>query len=408
MKKINFYAKKCASCLLLSLSLAACREDGAVSTLKEDKIFSLDYGTFEDELNVFNLNQANQINTSVAMRDGFFFIANGESKKIMEMNSYGDLLSLYYNEEANPRPSFSNSADVVSTTRKATAYPFNEISSIAVDSRKRLYVVDKFPVERQELDEKDETVLSQIVLRFNEDVSFADYLGQQGPGGTPFPLIRSIYVTDDNELVVVSFRKSGCEVFWFNADGYLLFKVPISRDNIPDPHGTKAAERFVTLEYVIPSYEGRILYLKADYSSSHMEGKIASQSSIDYDESLLFALNVETGTYSEPIIIPPYRESTVEGFGSEVHNIPYDFIGITDNGWMFFMVANEGGYDIQMVQASGTRILKRHLAMDRKKILYTAFNLSNAGILSSLNILGDKAQMSWWRTDSLIQAVIKN
>ena len=139
-----------------------------------------------------------------------------------------------------------------------------------------------------------------------------------------------------------------------------------------------------------------------------MEGKIASQSGIDYDESLLFALDVESGTYSEPIIIPPYRESTVEGFGTEVHNIPYDFIGITDNGWMFFMVANEGGYDIQMVQASGSRILNRHLAMDRKKILYTAFNLSNTGILSSLNILGDKAQMSWWRTDSLIQAVIKN
>ncbi|MBR3548926.1 MAG: hypothetical protein IKN90_02500 [Treponema sp.] len=408
MKKNIFFVKKCAACLFLCSLLASCGENGAVSTLKEDKIFSLDYGTFEDELNVFNLNQANQINTSVAMRDGFFFIANGEAKKIMEMNSYGDLLSLYYNEEANPRPSFSNSADVVSTTRKATAYPFNEISSIAVDSQKRLYVVDKFPVERQELDEKDDSVLSQIVLRFNEDGSFADYLGQQGPGGTPFPLIKSIYVTDSNELVVVCIKKSGCEVFWFNADGYLLFKVPLSRENIPDPHSGKAVERFVTLENVIPSYDGRILYLKADYSSSHMEGKISSLAGIDYDESLLFALDVETGKYSEPIIIPPYRESTVEGFGSEVHNIPYDFIGITDNDWMFFMVANEGGYDIQMVQASGSRVLRRHLAMDRKKILYTAFNLSNTGILSSLNILGDKAQMSWWRTDSLIQAVIKN
>jgi len=408
MKKNNLFVKKCASVFFLGLILVSCKENGAVASLSEDKIFTLEYGTFEDELNVFNLSQANQINTSVAMRDGFFFIANGESKKIMEMNSYGDLLSLYYNEEANPKPSFSNSSDVVSTTRRATVYPFNEISAIAVDSQKRLYVVDKFPVERQELDEKDESVLSQIVLRFNEDGSFADYLGQQGPGGTPFPLIKNIYVTDKNELVVVSYKKAGCEVFWFNSDGYLLFKVPISRENIPDPHGNKTSERFVTLENVVPSYEGRLLYMKADYSSSHMEGKIASQSGIDYDETLLFVLDVESGSYSEPIIIPPYRESTVEGFGSEVHNIPYDFIGITDNGWMFFMVANESGYDIQMVQASGSRILNRHLAMDRKKILYTAFNLSNTGILSSLNILGDKAQMSWWRTDSLIQAVIKN
>ena len=33
------------------------------------------------------------------MQDGFFYISNGLSGKVMEFNSYGDILNLYYNEE---------------------------------------------------------------------------------------------------------------------------------------------------------------------------------------------------------------------------------------------------------------------------------------------------------------------
>ena len=86
------------------------------------------------------------------MRDGFFYIANGESKKIMEMTSYGDLVRLYFNSDANPEPSFMSQDNAVSATRKATIYPFNQLGAIAVDNRQYLYAVDELPVERQELD----------------------------------------------------------------------------------------------------------------------------------------------------------------------------------------------------------------------------------------------------------------
>ncbi len=80
--------------LLLSVS---CRRSGVVASVSERKLFSLKYGSFEDELNLFNLSQAGDVRTYMAMRDGFFYVANGEAKKIMELNSYGDLLTLYYN-----------------------------------------------------------------------------------------------------------------------------------------------------------------------------------------------------------------------------------------------------------------------------------------------------------------------
>lgn len=408
MEKIIFALKKTLLPLFFCLFLVSCSNNKAVSLLKEDVIFSLNYGNFEDELNIFNYNLAQNIDTFMVMKNGFFYIANGESKKIMEMNSYGDLLSLYYNEDVNPKPSFSNSADVVSSTRKAEAYPFNKISAIAADSSKKLYVVDELPVDRQELDLQDNTVLSQVVLRFDSEGKFLDYLGQQGSGGTPFPLIKNIYVTDSNELVVVCLSGVQKIVYWFNQEGFLLYKVPISAQNVPNPNKTSTAESFVNVENVIPSCKERVLYVKADYSSSRIEEKTNIQYGIFYDETFVFALNVEDGTYEEPVLIPSYHENTVKGFGSEIHEIPYDFIGVSNSGWLFFMIATESGYEVQMVQGTGQRVLNRKLLLDRQKILYTTFNLNNTGILSALNIYNDSARVSWWRTDSLIQAVIKN
>lgn len=55
------------------------------------------------------LNATGAVNTAIAMRDGFFYVSNGESQKILELNSYGDLLTLYHNPETNPAPLFDSS-----------------------------------------------------------------------------------------------------------------------------------------------------------------------------------------------------------------------------------------------------------------------------------------------------------
>ena len=92
---MNQYVKKSAPAVFAALLLGAfssCHR-GAVVSVGENELFRLEYGSFEDELNLFSLSGTGSVNTYMAMRDGFFYIANGESKKIMELNSYGDLLS---------------------------------------------------------------------------------------------------------------------------------------------------------------------------------------------------------------------------------------------------------------------------------------------------------------------------
>src|SRR5574344_735002 len=235
MRKSEFniiYTFTCVAAVAMLLN--GCANSKVVSTLEKDMLFTLTYGNFEDQINLFDLAGVGEINTNIAMKDGFFYIANGESKKIMETNSYGDLRSLYYNKDTNPAPSFIQSGKTAGATQKSIVYPFNEISGIAVDARKYLYVVDVLPLERQEVDDATKQVLSQIVLRFDGNGSFVDYIGRQGPGGTPLPYIKNIYTTDNNELVVVCRVKDGFVAYWYAMTGYLMYTVPFTEADVPN------------------------------------------------------------------------------------------------------------------------------------------------------------------------------
>ena len=104
MKKIEISPKVIrlavvfAVALFSAFILFSCYNSGSAKSIESEKLFTLEYGKFDNQLNLFNISSIGNINTYIAMRDGFFYIANGESSKIMEMNSYGDLLTLYFNK----------------------------------------------------------------------------------------------------------------------------------------------------------------------------------------------------------------------------------------------------------------------------------------------------------------------
>jgi len=84
--KINVYAgrmiQKIAACMIVfSVCFFSCKNSPSVESVKEDELFSLSYGRFEDQLNMFDLADIGNVHTSMTMRDGFFYIANGEAEK---------------------------------------------------------------------------------------------------------------------------------------------------------------------------------------------------------------------------------------------------------------------------------------------------------------------------------------
>lgn len=407
MKKIFRLAG--AAAIFTCFFLSSCGKSNLVHSLNENKLFSLGYGNFEDELNLFDLAGTGEISTYMDMRDGFFYIANGESKKILELNSYGDLLSLYYNDEITKKVDFADK-NSKNSTKKAVVYPFNTLGPVTIDEKKYIYAVDTLPSERQEMDSVNNAILKNVVLRFDSSGNFIDYIGQQGPGGTPFSYIKNIYTTKNDELVVVSITNGGFQIYWFSTDGFLLYTVPLSEKQIPKlVHDEETdAPEYVAIENIVPDAESKILYIKVDYYIASLDPALKVQSGIDYEKTLLYPLDVENGKYEEPLEIPSYEYSVTENLTKEVYNLPYNFLGVTENGWFFFIIPEENGFLVQMVQPDGQRVVKRSLSVDHSKILYYTLSLSGNGIISGLFVKNECADVVWWRTDSLLAALLKN
>lgn len=418
------FIKFFTSVLFITLILLnfSCSRNQTISTIKEENLFSLNYGKYENELQLFNLANLGNINTKIFMKDGFFFIADDNAKKIIQTTSYGDLLGIIYNPETNPEPSFvrkiTNSNAIGSSTenysqktitQSAQKHPFNNISNLAVDSEKNIFVVDQITAERQEQDLQSKTILKEVVLRFTNEGNFIDYIGQEGPGGTPFPFIKDIFVTKNNELIVTCITTEGNTVFWFNSAGFLKYTIPIKTESIPlvkDEYDVDSTEYFVTIDKIIPDFTKQKLYIKTDYHKTVIDTESNVQSGIEYYQTLLHPLNVENGQFEEFLVIPPYEDVVTDGFSKLTYNTAFDFLGVTESGWFFFMIPDSTGYIVQMIQPNGQRIIKRHLKYNRDKTEYLNFTLSDDGIISALLASNEKVDILWWRTDSLIESIL--
>ncbi|MCK5008646.1 MAG: hypothetical protein KAR73_14735, partial [Spirochaetales bacterium] len=237
---------------IASLFLSSCASK-ELEELSREELFALQIGKMDNQIDLFQINGVMaSAKNRVFMRDGLFYIANGNSAKIMELSSYGDLIFLLYNPAENPPPtSFRQSdSEQVATTRRAVAFPLRRIGELVVDSEKRLYVEDAVSEERQVKDKDLNVLLDRVILRFDRHGSLVDFIGQEGIGGTPFPYIDSLYITDRDELVVICRTPRFWHVFWYSAGGVLLFQVDIDQDHLPTYKTDE--ESVLTLGKILP------------------------------------------------------------------------------------------------------------------------------------------------------------
>ncbi len=405
-KKILFAA---ISILSVSFLFTSCIGNETVQSISETELFKIPYGKFEEQLSVSDLNNVGDVRYGITMRDGFFYIINGESKKIMELNSYGDLLTLFYNEESEIASLLNKSQRAAESVHHEVSYPFDYPGMLAVDSNKNIYTVCSIPRDRQEISDDGNILYSQTVLRFARDGSSVEYIGQQGPGGTPFPFIKNIYTTSKDELVVAAVSTEGTVIYWFSSDGFLKYMVPVSTNNVPTLESVNdTSSQFWTISNVIPDPVSYKLYVQIDYYTTYLDEDSKVQSGVNFVQSLLYPLNVESGVYEAPVTIPPYEESVVSDYSRLTYRIPYDFLGVTKSGWKFFIVKTEDGFNIEMIQSESQRILRRQFNVDHNNMLFDSMSLSLDGIITALYLEKDAARVVWYRTDNLIEAIIKN
>ena len=191
-------------CAVVSLCAVSCGKE-KTGNLERKQLFSIKYGNFEDQLDLFQLASPYvRPDSQLFMDDGIFYLSNSGAGKILKLTSFGDLLALYYNPEKNPRPTFidADQADKI-MTRLAVPYPLNHPTYLAVTPNKHLFAVDTVNEERIEYDQTANLVLRDTVIHFNEAGDFVDTVGQEGVGGTPFPPIEGLYADAQNGIIVV-------------------------------------------------------------------------------------------------------------------------------------------------------------------------------------------------------------
>ena len=407
MKKNIFVV---AAILIIFLGFFSCSKNETIQSISETQLFTLEYGKFAHQLSVTDLNNVGNVSYGIAMQDGFFYIVDGESQKIMELNSYGDLLTLFYNEDSETANLLEASKRPEESIRHEISYPFTYPGPIAIDSNKNIYVVSSIPKDRQEQSEDGSMLYCQTVLRMSRDGTNIEYIGQQGPGGTPFPYIKRIFTTTKDELVVVCISTEGTVVYWYTKDGFLKYMIPISKSTIPLIKGQNDnSEIFISLGNVVPDPVNYKLYVHVDYYSTYFDEDSKVQSGVNFIRTLLYPFDIENGLYEDPLVIPAYEESVVSDYSKLIYRIPYDFLGVTKNGWKFFIIKTENGFNIEMIQSESQRILRRQFKVDHNNILFVdSMSLSLDGIITALYVEKSSARIVWYRTDSLIDAIVKN
>jgi hypothetical protein len=360
------------------------------ASLGREDAFTVAYGASEGELSPFVGDSGEDVRPSFAVRDGYFYVADKAEKKVLRFNSYGDLLALYYSPSPQIPP-VPDAGGAVSMQMRA-AYPFNAVGAVAADSRRRLFVADWLPPGWEEEDAGQSFVRSWVVRRFSKDGAYEGHIGQDGPGGAPFPYIDRLYTTGNDDLIVVCRTPDGLEAYWFFPDGYLLYAIPLELDALPNPFEAEGDETFRSLRTALPGWDRRTLYLIIDYYRRVSAGDAADEpTGIAYRAALLYPLDIEAGEFLPPIALP----------------LSAEVVGQSESGWFFCVAPDGSDYAVYAVSPHSSWAPKRRLGTSPQGTTYCAFSLSPDGVLSALLAGQDSAQVVRWRTDSLIGAAVQ-
>jgi hypothetical protein len=392
------------------LFLAASCAPGVPQLMPKETLFPLELGALEDQIDLFQ--RADQISPE---RDRFLFynglvlVSDGNARKIMEFSSYGDLLTLYYNPDSNPIPALVGSPANAGTSepvrnKRSFSYPFNELGEITLTDQNQLYVEDKVPAERRILDTSLQAVLQSRILRFDRDGKFLDFLGQEGIGGTPFPIVETLTVTTSGDLVVICRVGKGRAVWWYDRSGSPVEKVLLAYDSLPQPEGGAAKSFLPQLETVRADWKQKVLHVKIDYYQETQDATTRTASGIQVAQSRVWTYDLLSHSYQKSYALPILKRQKAKGESVEpLGDRPFDFVGMSEGGLGFFLSSpEEGNQRFLVCRPDGSPALERNIELNGADAQFAQFSVTKTGILVGFLSDGNKAELAWWRSDKLL------
>ena len=399
--------------------LYSCSQRG-ISELKRKTLFSLKIGKIDNEVDLFQVKgRASTEKNRIFMKNGIFYIANGNSGKVMEFSSYGDLIFMLYNPLLNTKPVLleSDISAKTKTTRLAVKYNFYRVGEIAVDNNNNLWVEDAVPEDKYVKDKKRGIILTKVVRHFDRNGKLINYIGQEGIGGTPFPFIENLYITSRNEPIVVSRTPLDWEIFWFYSSGELRYHIKIDENHLPNI--SSSVNKKAEISKIVADYNNPVLYIAVSYFKNIIDPSTQARSGVKKTGAFIYSLNLNTGKYIKVMDIPE-NEQIKEVLGTREIKIPgpsYELLGITENRYVF-LIRQEGVNKYRLFikkiagavkdnsgsteTASGATIAK-NITIEDTVLHFKYITLSPSGILYGMLADDSKVHIVWWRSDKLLK-----
>ena len=402
--------------LVLAFLLTACSSSSRTDNIQRKDLFTVGYGMSENQI---DLSAQGRDGIDLTMSKGIFHLLDGGSRKVMRLSSYGDLLALFYNPSISPVPGIVKplgmpERDVpkeegqTAAGRYAVPVTFAQPRKIAVGQDQTIYVADKVAhVSSRIYDVQLASYCDRIIRRFGAMGVEKAYLGQEGPGGSPFPTVISMDVLSDDTLGVVSATESAFLVHHFDKDGNLLSGLRIGRDALPVPSELSGLEvkEFVgaktegagnssrihaNLDSMIMESGGESfrIMLKLDYYREYYDSASLAISLNEYAGSWIFAMDGWTGHIESSLPIAPGREETPSP----------ELIGQNSGLYYLLYAAPESKkfWLIQLMNADGKVQSRVRIEPPEGTREMITIKVSEDGLVYALLKVDEKVQISLW------------
>jgi len=243
-----------------------------------------------------------------------------------------------------------------------------------------------------------------VILRFDRRGRQLGSLGEEGIGGSPFPFVSALYVTSNDQLVVVCRLPGSWEVFWYSREGAPLYQVEISNSNLPS-----RPERGTTpvLVSVLPDLQVPLLYLIISSYKDAGDARSPASAATDAVTTRAYKLDLRTQQYNSTSVEfpanPPHRTKT--GLKTiEIPSPPSDLLGVSTNGSFYLLAYTDTNlYTLQILDSSGRVRAQRRVVIEDSELTFRDIHLSSTGIIYGLLADRARAHMAWWRSDLLLK-----
>ncbi len=375
--------------IVLCAAVLGC-SGGQTNEVQKTDLFSLGYGKQEHLLDLYSDNPlVFGTQFSVHYRNGFFYLANAASPKVMVFSSYGDLLQLYYNPETSVPPVSLQQIDSSRrTTKFAVPIDASVVGELTVLENNTLVVVEGVAPQRVVTDAKRGIRLGYQLKLFSVDGDIIQTLGQEGSGGTPFPHIEGIFSLENNGIAVIANFVEEFRIYIFDESFGLEYEILIPIDELPVPFSDNVIPE---LAHIAPNHEGDKLYLQVHYYQKLLNENRDTIYAIEYRDSSLLEISLASQTYTKEIEID--IDNSEQGLA--------EFVGISADKKLYF-IRYLGAEEIEIIvmDISG-RVRTRSIENIGNIIgLYTHITLEND--IAALVLRDQEAEVLLWGLGDLL------